>query len=222
VSAPCCAINAGEGVVRRPDFIARQSGCPSGLLGRLIGYIMSAETAAANGQALTALDLKTGDHVLEVGFGHGRTIERAASSFALGFVAGIDRSEEMARMAARRCRQLAAGGKVGLTIGDSDDLPFSDRRFDKVLSVHTVYFWSDPLRHLREIRRVLRDGGRFVLACRSKSDKKAEHFPETVYTFYTAAEISRLLEASGFDSVEVSHGRGEIIIATAHRPLSAT
>jgi cyclopropane fatty-acyl-phospholipid synthase-like methyltransferase len=78
--------------MRRPEFIARQSRCPTGLLGRLIGYIMSAETATANEEALTLLDLQPSDRLLEVGFGHGRTIERAATALATGFIAGIDLS----------------------------------------------------------------------------------------------------------------------------------
>ncbi len=204
--------------MRRPAFIARQSGCPSGLLGRLIGYIMSAETAAANAQALTVLDLQPGDRVLEIGFGHGRTIEHAAASVPLGFIAGIDRSEEMGRMAARRCRHLLRNGRVGVAVGDCGRLPFPDQRFDKALSVHTVYFWVDPIANLREIRRVMKGAGRFVLAFRSKDDKTAEEFPESVYMFYTSEEVGGLLEASGFESVDIAHGPGGLVMATACRP----
>ncbi len=204
--------------VRRPEFIARQSGYPSGLLGRLIGYIMSAETAGENAQALTALDLQRDDRVLEIGFGHGRTIEHAAASVPLGFIAGIDRSEEMGRMAARRCRQLLRDGKVGLAVGDSARLPFPDQSFQKALSVHTVYFWGDPIVHLREIRRVLRDAGRLVLVFRSKDDKMADEFPATVYTFYTPEEVGSLLDESGFQSVDLTSAPGELIMAVARRP----
>src|SRR5207245_1984340 len=83
-----------------------------------------------------------------VGIGHGRTIERAATVLATGFIAGIDLSEEMVRMAERRCRRLIRDGKVTLSVGDSDHLPFLDQHFDKALSVHTVYFWADPVAHL--------------------------------------------------------------------------
>ena len=41
--------------MRRPEFIARQSGQPTGLLRRLIGCIMSHETASANEAAVTQL-----------------------------------------------------------------------------------------------------------------------------------------------------------------------
>ena len=207
--------------VRRPNFIARQSRCPTGLLGRLIGYIMSAETATANDQALTLLDLQPSDRVLEVGFGHGRTIERAATALATGFIAGIDLSEEMVRMAERRCRRLIRHGKVALKVGNSDHLPFPDQHFDKALSVHTVYFWAEPEAHLREIRRVLADGGRLVLGFHSREDKMAADFPASVYTFYTADEVAGLLEASGFEAVHLAHASGGVITATAYRPLAA-
>ena len=207
--------------MRRPEFIARQSRCPTGLFGRLIGYIMSLETATANEEALTFLDLQPKDRVLEVGFGHGRTIERAATALATGFIAGIDLSEEMARMAERRCRPLIRHGKVALTVGDSDHLPFPDQHFDKVLSVHTVYFWADPEAHLREIRRVLAYGGRLVLGLHSKEDKRAEDFPKSVYTFYTAEEVGGLLVASGFERVDLAQAREGRIMATAYRPLAA-
>ena len=204
--------------MRRPEFIARQSRCPTGLLGRLIGYIMSAETAAANADALTALDLQPGDRMLELGFGHGRTIEHAASSVPTAFVVGIDRSEEMAHMAVRRCRHLLRDGKVALAVGDSDSLPLPDEHFDKVLSVHTIYFWADATAHLREVRRVLRHGGRFVLGFRSKEDEMAKDFPDTVYRFYTAEEVRGLLEESGFQRVDLAQCPGGFVTATAYRP----
>jgi ubiquinone/menaquinone biosynthesis C-methylase UbiE len=183
---------------------------------------MSAETATANEEALRLLDLQPDDRLLEVGFGHGRTLERAARTIATGFIAGIDLSEEMVRMAERRCRRLIRDGKVALMLGDGDRLPFPDQHFDKALAVHTVYFWADPEAHLREIRRVLADGGRLVLGFRSKEDKMAEDFPESVYTFHTAEEVAGLLEASGFEGVALTHAPGGLIMATARRPLAAS
>jgi ubiquinone/menaquinone biosynthesis C-methylase UbiE len=124
--------------VWRPVFIAKQSRCPTGLLGRLIGHIMAAETAAVNAEALTLLDLRPSDHVLEVGSGHGRTLERAAATLTTGSITGVDLSEEMVRLAAHRCRRLIRDGKVAVTVGSSEHLPFSDQHFDKALAVHTV------------------------------------------------------------------------------------
>ena len=76
--------------MRRPEFIARQSGRPNGFLGRLIARIMAKETAGANTAAVRLLELQPTDHVLEVGFGHGCTIEQVARLVPQGFVAGVD------------------------------------------------------------------------------------------------------------------------------------
>lgn len=110
--------------MRRPEFIARQSRHPTGLLGWVIGHIMSFETAATNDRALALLELKQGDRVLDVGCGHGRTIERAAQTVGDdGFVGGIDASEEMLQMATRRCQRLINAGRVRLTLADSATIP---------------------------------------------------------------------------------------------------
>jgi len=182
----------------------------------LIGHIMSAETAAANGEALKLLDLQPGDCLLEVGFGHGRTMERAAEALTTGFVAGIDLSREMVVMAEHRCRRLIREGKVAVAVGDSVHLPFPDLRFDKALSAHTIYFWPNPLVHLREIRRVLRYGGRFVLGFRSKDDKAIHDFPDSVYRFYTGDEAAALLQESGFERVDVTTPGDGLVMATAY------
>lgn len=92
--------------MRRPQFIARQASCPTGVLGTLLAKIMARETAPENGEAIRILNLKPTDYVFEVGFGHGRTIAMAAKTASKGVVAGIDVSEPMVRMAQRYNRTL--------------------------------------------------------------------------------------------------------------------
>src|SRR5262245_56353221 len=171
--------------MRRPELIARQSRHPSGWLGRAIARIMAFETAAANDIALDCLQLRATDRVLEIGFGHGRTIVRAAQRVPQGLIAGIDHSETMLRVARRRCAALIAQGRVHLQCGDSAHLPFPDRAFDKVLAVHTLYFWQPLASHLRKIRRVLSAGRCLALAYRPAQARGSANFPTGVYTFHT-------------------------------------
>lgn len=195
--------------MRRPEFIAEQSRRPSGALGWLIGKIMSHETGSLNAATLAALELRSSDRVLEVGFGHGRTLRKAAEIVSDGFVAGVDFSETMLHMAARQCAPLVATGRVQLELADSSHLPFPDEHFDKAYSVHTLYFWKDPAEHLREIRRVLRRGGRLALGFRTKDEGSgAEAFPDAVYTFRTADAVRDLLLAAGFQPVTVADAAG--------------
>ncbi|MFZ5894830.1 MAG: class I SAM-dependent methyltransferase [Myxococcota bacterium] len=208
--------------MKRPEFLARQARKPSGALGWLIGTIMSRETTDLNVATLEALDLKPTDSVLEIGFGHGRAIERAAKQLANGKITGIDFSETMVHMATRRCRKFIEQGRVKIDLGDSARLPYPDSAFDKVYSVHTIYFWPKPAEQLKEIHRVLRPGGRLVLGVRKKSlEAGTGSFPESIYTFYDTQQISQLLASSGFNNVEAMDapgGDGHFALILAGRP----
>jgi len=201
--------------MRRPEFIARQSGCPSGWLGCAIAWIMAFETAAANDAALDYLQLRPDDRVLEIGFGHGRTIARAAQRVPQGVVAGVDHAEAMLHAARRRCAGLIAQGRVHLQCGDSARLPFPVAAFDKVLAVHTLYFWRPPTPHLREIRRVLSAGGTFVLAFRPAGTPGSGKFPSDVYTFYSPEDVRDLLVAAGFGTIETIRHSSELVFTLA-------
>jgi len=203
--------------MRRPKFIARQSRRPSGILGRVIAWIMERETAAQNDAALAALAVRPGDRILEIGFGHGRTLERLAAAASTGFVAGIDHAADMVATAERRCRALVRSGRIELRAGDSRALPYPDASFDKVLTVHTLYFWCEPAAHFLEMRRVLKPSGACVLGFRTKDDANAAAFPDSVYTFYARDEVRRFFEAAGFAAVDLSEPVAGLVVARAVR-----
>src|SRR6266849_3968725 len=131
--------------MRRPEFIARQSGRPEGPLGRVIAFIMERETLEQNRRALAALEIEDGDDVVELGYGHGRTLEAIAALSPSGRIAGVDHSDQMRDLATRRCDGLLGAGRVDLRTGDTRRLPYPDGSFSRALAVHVLYFWSDPL-----------------------------------------------------------------------------
>lgn len=207
--------------MRRPEFVARQAGKPIGWLGRVVARVMVVETAAANAAALNFLHLRESDRLLEIGFGHGQTIERAAARVPCGSVTGVDHSEAMLDVARRRCAASIASGRVQLHCADSAHLPFADRRFDKALAVHTLYFWRAPAPHLDEIRRVLVPGGRLVLAFRPAGTRGAADFSAEVYTFRTPEDVRDLLVAADFTAIETLAHSPELVLLAAHVPLAA-
>jgi ubiquinone/menaquinone biosynthesis C-methylase UbiE len=206
--------------MRRPEFIARQSGCPTGFLGGLIARIMAKETAAANEALLSLVELQPTDQVLEIGFGHGRTMDRAAAAVPQGFIAGADLSDDMVRMAAKRLRQAIEAGRAEVQRADSARLPYENGRFDKAYALHTLYFWKHPEQHLREVCRVLKRGGRFVLGFTPGDDPQARaNFPVSVYQFYESDQVCGFLEDAGFTAptmVRRDISSHPIVFAVAH------
>ncbi|HZZ34762.1 MAG TPA: class I SAM-dependent methyltransferase [Caulobacteraceae bacterium] len=198
--------------MKRSVLIARQGRRPSGLLGHIVGRIMAHETHAANLVALERLDLQPDDRLVEVGFGHGRTLAAAAERITAGRLAGVDLSEVMLQIARRRNAGLLRAGRMELALGPSERLPFEAESFNKALAVHTIYFWPRPERDLAELHRVMRPGGRLVLGFRPSEDGAfVRDFPSDVYRIRPIAEVEGLLSAAGFSGIE-----------TIRRPMGAS
>jgi ubiquinone/menaquinone biosynthesis C-methylase UbiE len=189
--------------MRRPSFIARQAGHPAGLLGRLLLGVMARETARFNDEILDVLQVGDTEHVLELGYGHGRTLADAAARAPGARFSGIDVAATAAKAAARRCRDLIAAGRLDLRAGDGASLPWPADSFDAAFSVHTIYFWPEPMQQLRELRRVLRVGARLVLGFRERSEQAIAQFPAPTYRFYSTDEVAALLANADLGKIEM-------------------
>lgn len=141
----------------------RQYRSPVGMMGWLAGERMVRQHGPETAWTIDLLEIQPTDIVLDVGFGAGQAIKLAAEKASDGRVVGIDLSETMVRIATRRNAQAVKAGRVTLSRGNVTALPFEDQRFDKIMSIHTLYFWSEPAQALHELYRVLKPGGRLVI-----------------------------------------------------------
>lgn len=203
--------------MRRPEFIAKQGGMPRGWLGRFVASIMERETTAINYDAIARLDPKEGDAVLDIGTGNGMSLRHLAARVGEGSVVGVDHSPVMCGRAARNNKTLILDGRVEVKCTRSDDLPFESEYFDAAMSVHTIYFWNPAEPHLTEIARVLRPGGKLVLAFRPSSDPATSDFPASVYTFRSIEEIESLADSCGFENFTYENGPDLEILLCATR-----
>jgi SAM-dependent methyltransferase len=94
------------------NYIVSQFAHPRGLVGRLVGYLMTYENRERNAWAVSLLNVHKNDRVLEIGFGPGWAIQQMATLATAGFVAGVDHSEAMVQVATERnAAAVRAGGK---------------------------------------------------------------------------------------------------------------
>ena len=117
-----------------------------------------------NTWAVSLLDVRRDDRVLEIGFGPGLAIRELARLAAEGHVCGIDHSELMLRRAKRLNAEGLRRGVVDLRLAPVEDLPNFDEPFDKILAVNAMVFWREPVSRLEELRRLLRSGGLIAVA----------------------------------------------------------
>ena len=102
--------------------------------------------------------LGDGQQVLEVGVGTGKNFPYHPSG---AHVVGVDLSERML-VQAKRKRQ-ATGEDVPLAQLDAQRMAFADDVFDAAVATFVFCSVPDPVRGLREIRRVVKPGGQVVL-----------------------------------------------------------
>jgi ubiquinone/menaquinone biosynthesis C-methylase UbiE len=180
---------------------------PSGIVGWLAGERMVRQHRPETAWTLDLLEIQPTDTVLEVGCGAGQAIKLAAEKADDGRVMGIDLSELMVRVATRRNAQAVKAGRVALLQGNMTALPFEDQHFDKIMTIHTFYFWSEPSQPLSELYRVLKPGGRLIITF-STGKINARGEVEVWLPFQSALEEQVMpgMQREGFQVVRLERG----------------
>ena len=109
---------------------------------------------------LGALNLRSGEKVLEVGCGGGFYAYEAGQFVgSTGKVIAIDISADQISAAHKRCVELPW---VECQVANATDLPSADAELDAVYAVQVLEYVADLSKVLQEVQRVLRPGGRFI------------------------------------------------------------
>ena len=159
---------------------------------------------------LAVLDLKGGEAVLDVGSGPGLlAAEMAEAVGPEGTVRGVDPSESMLAIAARR-EPAAGSAPLDFRPGDAGALPVPDAAFDAVVSTQVYEYLDDVAAALAEAHRVLRPGGRLLVldtdwdsvVWRSGDPERMRRvlaaWEEHLADPHLPRRLSGLLEAAGF------------------------
>jgi len=83
-------------------------------------------------------------------------------------------------------------------------LPYPDESFDKVFSIHSIYFWAKPVDCLKELRRVLKPGGLLAITIQPK-DKWTElqRRGSSLRSLYFGTDLASMFSDAGFREVRV-------------------
>lgn len=203
---------------------------PTGWLGRFILWRMNASHSKLTDWGLRHISRTKQDVILDVGCGGGETIRTLAASSMPAKVYGVDHSEESVAASCRKNVGAIEAGRVEIKLGSVSRLPFADGIFDLVTAVETHIWWPDLPGDMREIRRVLKPGGRLIIiaevykGANTMTSRLAEQYAgRTGMVLLTADEHRRLFTDAGYVEVQlVEEDRKGWICGMGRKPSMAT
>ncbi len=191
---------------------------PEGEAGRAMLARMNESHAKLVAWGLAHIDFAPHDTVLDIGCGGGNTLARMAERVTEGHLVGIDYAETSVEASRTFNAGLIEAGRMEILHGSVEHLPFADGHFDAVVTVESFYFWPSPEESLKEVARVIRRGGTFLLLAEIYG---RDDLPEGIrakvaeysLTNPTPEEFERLFRAAGFSDVTMAFKDGEYWIA---------
>lgn len=181
---------------------AEQLRQPKGEFAVQFGEEMNKSNFRINIDTIESLKLTGSDSLLEIGMGNGFFVKHLFNLNKSIKYIGCDSSEKMVDEARKLNQQLVKTRQADFYIASAEDLPFKGEIFNKVFSVHSIYFWNNPELALSEIYRVLKPSGQLTISIRPKLIM--EHYPYVKFGFimYNQTDLTNLLSNNNFNVIE--------------------
>jgi SAM-dependent methyltransferase len=110
----------------------------------------------------------------------------------------------MVRQATKRNAEAIRNGKVDLKLGSASDLPVYSESFDKIFTINSIHFWTDPVSSLKELRERLKPGGLIAITLQPRSRGSSCETTKEI-----GRELKTNLEIAGFKNVRLEFKHAE-------------
>lgn len=129
---------------------------------------------------LEQLNILPYQHLLEIGYGQGRTTQAVARKLKTGFIAGIDCSVTMYQRACKRNRRAIEQQLLQLHVGNLYELPYPSHYFHTVYGTNAHLSWKDPQMEFIRLAGLLKSGGRLVMILQPQLPRQEKFIRESV------------------------------------------
>ena len=193
---------------------------PRGFAGRLTLIGMNIGHKSIYSKVAKVLELRPEDDLLEVGCGNGYFLKKYASH--VHSVAGLDLSELSVKMAKEKHRDRIKAETAEFVQGEASQLPWEDGKFSVVITMGSFIAFPKPLESLKEMRRVLRPGGRVLVSIEWNAEDGLDHTREVKgygMWLWTEDDVRTVMKEAGFSDISITYGKGlkmpKLMIASA-------
>ena len=179
--------------------------CPKGKMGQIMLSMMNFSHAPLTNWGLNFINFQEGWTILDIGCGGGATIKRLLKHSKDSKVYGIDISQESVAKSKKNCIDLL-DKQVFICQGSAEMLPYENEKFNLVTAVETIYFWPNIQNCFKEVYRVLKPGGRFVIMVEAANKESMWTNIVEGMTTYSTEQLLTMLDETGFTKTE-SHSK---------------
>lgn len=183
--------------------LAAQLRQPAGDMGIEVGLRMNQGNLYMNKNTIEAIQLKTGDHVVEIGMGNGHFVKDLFDRYDNIQYSGCDFSALMVEESMKTNEELVTNKKARFYHTTAHELPFDNESVDIIFTINTLYFWENPPLILAEFKRVLKKEGKVFITIRPKSYMEHMTFTQYGFKMYNAPDVKELMELNGFKIINI-------------------
>jgi SAM-dependent methyltransferase len=189
------------------EELLRQCPKPEGEIGKYVGIKMNEKHPPLWEWGLSHVSINEDDHILDAGCGGGEAIKLLAKYSLTGLICGIDHSMEMVKLSLEITKELINTNRIQIYQASISKLPFSNNTFNLVTAFETYAFWPDILNDFKEVRRVMKPGGKFILvhsAYKHKLFDERNTYWSKLFniSIHSPDELKDVLSNAGFISVK--------------------
>lgn len=169
--------------------------------------------------AFECIEIADNDKILDIGCGGGVNIEKFLK-LTSNNVDGLDYSEVSVKESVKRNKKAVLEGRCEVIQSDVSDMPIDDENYDLVSAFETVYFWPDIVDTFKEVLRIIKLGGRFMIAQGTDGNHPDDDkWLATIegMSVYTSSQLERYLLDAGFSSVDCFKKENDYIIVLIAR-----
>jgi ubiquinone/menaquinone biosynthesis C-methylase UbiE len=180
--------------------LEKQGAKPSGFVGRIIGKMMNKFHTGKYIRYFQNNLPQDNSAILDIGCGGGKFIKHLNSKNPTYKLFGLDHSTEMIKMSRKLNQKGILNDQVEIVEGSAMEIPLEDNSIDLVTAFETVHFWPDIQKSFKEVIRVLKPGGAFlIINIYPKEDTKWWHLAQ----MKSDKEFTEKYIEAGFKDIQI-------------------